>query len=113
MLKKVNLILSIFFAILIYFNQEALAFHKKNMLPQGKPVDWNPEEETTRNARDRVKSEYCGYKAREESLIEEIEDIFENPDTGEKELTTIKAKTIAKRDVKVIVIPVLNAPKIL
>jgi hypothetical protein len=89
MLKKVNLILSIFFAILIYFNQEALAFHKKNMLPQGKPVDWNPEEETTRNARDRVKSEYCGYKAREESLIEEIEDIIENPDTGEKELTTI------------------------
>ena len=74
MLKKVNLILSIFFAILIYFNQEALAFHKKNVLPQGKQVDWNPEEETTRNARDRVKSEYCGYKAREESLIEEVED---------------------------------------
>jgi len=32
---------------------------------------------------------------------------------GENDLTTRSAMTIAKRDVKVIVIPVLNAPKIL
>ena len=33
--------------------------------------------------------------------------------TGEKDFTTIKAKTTANRDVRVIVSPVLNAPKIL
>ena len=51
MLKNKTLVLSICIFILIYFNQEAFAFHTKNLLPKGKSVDWKLEEETAKNAR--------------------------------------------------------------
>ena len=73
MLKKRTLVLSIFFVTLIYFNQEAFAFHKKNSLPQGKAVDWKLEEETVKDAKYRIKSEYCGYKAKEETSKDSTE----------------------------------------
>ena len=82
MLKKRTLVLSIFFVTLIYFNQEAFAFHKKNSLPRGQAVDWKLEEETVKDAKYRIKSEYCGYKAKEVTSSELIEEKIRDPATG-------------------------------
>ena len=93
MLKKRTLVLSIFFVTLIYFNQEAFAFHKKNMLPQGKSVDWKPGEETVKDAKNRIKSEYCGYKAKEYTLKEPISEMTVDPNTGEETSTKSEIET--------------------